>query len=64
MDYETIPDELHYRSEYGVAEALRRLADRFEQGGGFVGPIGLARKAKPKQTQEQLRLLRNEPEAQ
>ena len=63
LDYETIPDEIHYRSEVGIADALRRLAGRFETyGGGFIGPIGLARKARAEETKEQLLLLRNDRE--
>lgn len=60
MDYETIPDELHYRSEHGVADALRRLADRFEQGGGFVGPICFGKKENLEAQENTLSLLRNE----
>jgi hypothetical protein len=54
MDHEVIPGELHYRDERAIATALRNLADRFEQGGGFVGPVTIKKQA------ETLALLRNE----
>lgn len=54
MDHEVIPGEKHYRDEHAIADALRNLAERFEQGGSFIGPTGL--------TAEDLKLARNEPD--
>ena len=55
MDYEVIPGERHYRDEHAIATALRDIANRFAEGGGFVGPVQIKRQA------ETLALLRNEP---
>lgn len=36
LDREPIPDEDHYRDEKAVADATKRLMDRFKKGGSYA----------------------------